>query len=203
MPIEYEIKLRDTREALCGALQRIGAQPRGERTLQDDLVLDTPERSILGGGGLLRLRNCGGRFLLTLKGHAEEDGPVKAKSEVETWVSDGAAVLALFEELGFSIAVRYQKYRTAFTCPVEGCESVDLTLDETPLGDFLEIEGDPAQIHRVAVALGYSRAGYETRSYLEIHRDEGGEGDMTFDDRAHVAWGSAATAASAGRPGGS
>jgi hypothetical protein len=61
---------------------------------------------------------------------------------------------------------------------------VALSLDETPIGDFLEVEGDPEQIHRCAAALGFSRQAYETRSYLEIYRSRGGTGDMLFDGAA-------------------
>lgn len=189
MPIEYEIKLRGGRDRLHDALRRIGARPRGARSLEDDLVLDTPERRILGDGGVLRLRHSAGRFLLTLKGRADEDVEVKAKTEVETAVADGAALLAVLETLGFTVTQRYQKYRTPFTCPVEGCESVMLTLDETPLGDFLEIEGDPQHIHRCAEALGFARDAYETRSYLDIHRSEGGDGDMVFEGMGQTSWG--------------
>lgn len=100
-------------------------------------------------------------------------------TEVETVVSDGAAARRLLEGLGYGLALRYQKYRTPFRYP--DCDALAVTLDETPLGCFLEIEGEPAAIHRCAAALGFSRADYGTRSYLEIHRAESGAGDMVFD----------------------
>jgi len=181
MAIEYEIKLRGDRVDLLEALARIGARARGDRVLEDDLVLDTADGRIRRAGGLLRLRRRGEGFLLTLKGRSDEHGEVKAMTETETAVTDGEALRALFEQLGFAVAQRYQKYRTAFTCPLPGCESVLLTLDETPVGDFLEIEGDPELIHRCAEALGFERQDYEMRSYLEIHRVERGAGDMLFD----------------------
>lgn len=187
MPIEYEIKVRGERDELLAALASAGARPRGPRVLEDDLVLDTVEGRIMGEGGLLRLRRRGDRYLLTLKGMSPEDGEVKARTEIETEVADGAALCRLLETLGFVPATRYQKYRTAFACPA-GCESVALTLDETPVGDYLEIEGDPEDIHRCAEALGFGPADYETRSYLEIHRSAGGEGELVFADEADEPW---------------
>jgi len=188
MQIEYEVKLPGERDALLAALACIGARPSGPRTLEDDLVLDTPERRILAQGGLLRLRRRGDRFLLTLKGASDRRGEVKAMSEVETEVADGAAMRDLLARLGFAAASRYQKYRTPYTCPLEGCETLALTLDETPLGAYLEVEGEPRQIHRCTAALGFARDDYEVRSYLQIHRDRGGAGEMLFDGPEATPW---------------
>ena len=38
-------------------------------------------------------------------------------------------------------------------------------LDETPIGNYLEIEGSPRWIDRTAKLLGFSTADYITRSY--------------------------------------
>lgn len=192
MSIEYEIKVRGDRDALRAALEAAGARPLGPRELEDDLVLDTADGRILRDGGLLRLRCRGDRYLLTLKGTSPEHGEVKAMTEVETEVGDGIAMRRLLEGLGFGPATRYQKYRTAFSCPLPGCEAVALTLDETPVGDFLEIEGDPEDIHRCAEALGFIREDYETRSYLEINRSGGGDGEMIFEGKADDPWPAAA-----------
>ena len=88
MAIEYEIKLRGRLDELTEALERIGSRAESPRTLEDDLVFDTDEQRILREGGLLRLRRCGGRFLLTLKGSSEQHGEVKAMTEVETEVAE-------------------------------------------------------------------------------------------------------------------
>jgi adenylate cyclase class 2 len=184
MTIEYEIKLRGDRATLLAALEDAGARASGPRVLEDDLVLDTRDRRILQEGGVLRLRRRGDQCLLTLKGRTKENGGIKAMTEIETAVVDGEAMRALLEGLGFAVARRYQKYRTAFACPAPGCKALALTLDETPLGAFLELEGEPDAIHRCAATLGFARSDYETRSYLEIHRAEGGAGDMVFDEAA-------------------
>lgn len=189
MEIEYEVKLPGDRGVLLAALARIGAQPWGPRTLEDDLVLDTPQGSIQSDGGVLRLRRRGDRFLLTLKGASDRHGEVKAMTEVQTEVADGAAVRALLARLGFVAATRYQKYRTRYSCPIAGCEALAVTLDETPLGCYLEVEGEPQQIHLCAAALGFDRADYELRSYLEIHRQRGGAGQMLFDGPEAAPWG--------------
>jgi adenylate cyclase class 2 len=42
-------------------------------------------------------------------------------------------------------------------------------LDQTPIGDFLELEGSPAWIDRTACALGYSPDDYITASYGALY----------------------------------
>jgi adenylate cyclase class 2 len=60
-----------------------------------------------------------------------------------------------------------------------------IAVDETPVGVFVEIEGNEAAIHRTATALGKSAADYITDSYRFIflqHRDANGLAgpDMVF-----------------------
>ena len=203
MSIEYEVKLAGERGGLLAALETVGAVSDGPRMLEDDLVLDTPESRLLHAGELLRLRRRDGRYLLTFKGRQQPEAafnrvlkdspevlqhPVKARLELQTPVDNGAAMLALLQQLGFVVALRYQKYRTIFRCPSDGCAGVLVSLDETPIGTFLEIEGDPLDIDRCAAALGFDAATYDTRSYLEIHRDRGGSGDMVFPGTESTPW---------------
>jgi hypothetical protein len=61
-------------------------------------------------------------------------------------------------------------------------------LDETPIGEFLELEGPPSAIDRMAKLLGYSRSDYITKSYLALYlaqcRKKGlVAGDMLFPPR--------------------
>jgi len=44
-----------------------------------------------------------------------------------------------------------------------------LMVDETPIGCFLELEGPPEWIDRVAEALGYSDADYLNLSYARLY----------------------------------
>ena len=53
-------------------------------------------------------------------------------------------------------------------------------IDETPIGTFLEIEGDAAGITAAAEALGFAPADYLTGSYAALFAEAGGKGDMVF-----------------------
>lgn len=183
MPVEYEVKLPGEPERLREQLGLLGAEPCSPRMLEDDLVLDTADRALEAAAKVLRLRRRGQEYLLTFKGRVSEDVSVKAREEWQTPVADGVAMLAVFERLGYEVAIRYQKYRTLYAIG-----DVIASVDETPLGCFVELEGAPAEIERLAGEMGYEPGAFEVRSYLEIHRDQGNRGDMLFNGPEAEPW---------------
>ena len=56
----------------------------------------------------------------------------------------------------------------------------EIEIDETPIGCFLEIEGDAAGIAAVASELGFTPADYIAESYAGLFVAAGGKGDMVF-----------------------
>ena len=73
--------------------------------------------------------------------------------------ADGAdAAQAILARLGFRAVFRYQKYRETYHW-----QDVEIVVDETPIGTFLEIEGRPEAIHAAAAALGRRPEDYITR----------------------------------------
>ena len=116
----------------------------------------------------------------------EADAPLvllpggKVRDELETVIGDGGLLLRVFEELGFHVWFRYEKYRQEFTH-----ENVIVAIDETPVGVFVEIEGCEAGITTMARALGRRPSDYIVDSYRTLflkHKDEAGlDGtDMVF-----------------------
>ena len=62
-----------------------------------------------------------------------------------------------------------EKFRTRFRlCPLH-LDPLHLDLDETPVGNFLELEGSPRQIDRAARALGYRPADYLRATYWDLY----------------------------------
>jgi adenylate cyclase class 2 len=57
---------------------------------------------------------------------------------------------------------RYEKFRTEYA---KVSNQGKILVDETPIGDYLELEGSPRWIDRTARQLGFSKADYITRSY--------------------------------------
>jgi adenylate cyclase class 2 len=114
--------------------------------------------------------------VLTYKGRPEEDASgQKARPEAETDVSDPDTAQQILAALGFAPAFRYQKYREVWEW-----DAVEIVIDETPVGVFVEIEGGADAIDRAAAALGRTAADYVTASYPDLFRAQGGRGDMVF-----------------------
>jgi adenylate cyclase, class 2 len=95
----------------------------------------------------------------------------------------------ILARLGHHPVFRYEKFREEYERPGQ---HGTITLDETPIGSFLELEGAPKWIDRTARQLGFSRADYITRSYGNLYlaycREHGIiPSDMTFSLRGNPA----------------
>ena len=69
----------------------------------------------------------------------------------------------MLQSLGFRPGFRYEKIRISFLLG-----GLHLGLDETPVGTFLELEGDPKAIDRIAKALGYTVGDYVRANYYGL-----------------------------------
>jgi adenylate cyclase class 2 len=158
--MEREIKLVfDDPETARQAILATGATPLRGRRLQEDYLLDTADDDLHRRRCVLRVRLECGKTLLTFKGPVQPSD-MKLREELETIVGDGLLLLRVLEELGFHVWFRYQKYREEFAL-----EDVTVALDETPVGNFVEIEGSERGIHDMAAALARTPSDYLTDSY--------------------------------------
>jgi adenylate cyclase, class 2 len=180
MALEREIKLRfDSADEARARVLALGATPFKGRRLQEDCLLDDERQSLRKRHCVLRVRNEGGKGLLTYKSPMQA-GPMRLREEHETVVADGDTLLTILEQVGLRVWFRYQKYREEFHAA-----DVIVAIDETPVGTFVEVEGDEAHIHEVARSLGRTPADYITDSYRGLflkHREANGivGDDMVF-----------------------
>ncbi|MGH9785544.1 MAG: class IV adenylate cyclase [Terriglobia bacterium] len=188
---ETEVKIRVTDiPATRKQLRSLGFRPIHRRSLEDNLLLDTPDRTLRQVRSILRLRRYGSRWLLTYKGTPDPDQNYKSRVELETEIKKPGAIRSILEILGFRPVFRYQKYRVQYRQPGgSGGPRGEVSLDETPVGNYLELEGNRAWIDRVARQLGLSRSDYVTASYGALYLDDCRErgvspGDMVFPERA-------------------
>lgn len=180
--VEREVKLQfvsadEARAAILAA----GATPVHGRRLQEDCLLDDEEESLRRRRCVLRIRTEGGKSRLTFKGPVQPSS-VKMREEYETVVGDGAVLQRVLEELGLHVWFRYEKYREEFAL-----EDVVLTIDETPVGVFVEVEGTEPGIAAAAKALGRRPSDFVLDSYRTLwlkHREAMGldGNDMVFDE---------------------
>ncbi len=175
--VEIKLRLKDSAEGRR-LLKRAQFRIAKRRVFEQNTLFDNGEQGLRQTGTLLRLRTCGPRHILTLKGPAEP-GRHKTREELELDIRDRGTFEEILARLGYRPAYRYEKYRTEYRQPDSAGSAM---LDETPVGVFLELEGPPEWIDRTAGTLGFSEGDYITLSYLELHRRvTGGEtGDMVF-----------------------
>jgi adenylate cyclase, class 2 len=167
---EVEVKL--PAKDLDALRESLRSQDARLRTPLHDEVNDlydySPEdasRSLAGSGRAVRLRRAGGRAILTYKGRARFQNGVKTREEREVEVSDGNEAEGILQGLGLARRFRYEKRREEWE--FEGCA---VALDETPIGNFVEVEGDPTAIRRVLVGLGLDFTEAIPYSYAELYQ---------------------------------
>jgi adenylate cyclase class 2 len=200
--METEIKfavadLADLAERLLAA----GFQVQTPRAFESNTLYDTPDRQLRARTEIVRIRSYAGRTVLTHKrvpetgpGAGQSDGQQaganqdrhKHRIETETEVSDGEALAQVFRSLGLLPAFRYEKWRTEWTDGQGHC-----VVDETPIGNYAELEGHAEWIDRIAARLGVAPEQYSTLSYgrlFEQWRERTGStaADLTFEESARV-----------------
>ncbi len=159
--VEVELKIPvEGLDAVRRALERLGARLELSAMREVNVLFDAEDGRIERGGGALRLRRHGGRWTLTLKGPPRFDGGVKTRAEHETGVADGAAMERILEGLGYRPRLRYEKDRELWRLG-----EVEVALDRTPMGDFVELEGERAAILELARRLGLDPGGAVRGSY--------------------------------------
>jgi adenylate cyclase, class 2 len=167
-PREVEVKLPVAGAAEGRALLRESSfRISRRRVFEANTLFDAPRRSLSRSGSVLRVRQAGRRAVLTYKGPAVP-GKHKDREELEVEVADSATFADIFARIGFARAFRYEKYRTEYQ---RKGESGVATLDETPIGVYLELEGKPAWIDRQARRLGFHERDFITASYYALYMD--------------------------------
>lgn len=162
--IEIEVKFRvQNPKALEAALARLSFHCETPRTFERNTLFDTPDHRLRGTRQILRLRRYGERCVLTHKQTTSNDSPEarhKERIETETVVEDGDAVAAIFAVLGYTPSFIYEKWRSEWADGNGHC-----VIDETPIGQYAELEGPPEWIDRTLAALAVDQAHVTTLSY--------------------------------------
>jgi adenylate cyclase class 2 len=163
MAKEVEIKFRiENMPAVIRSLKQAAFKRITRPTHEMNTLYDLPGETLRGRGELLRLRKYGDKWVLTHKAKGKA-GRHKSRFELQTKVEDGKEMDAILRALGFAPIFRYEKYRAEWS---DGVGHV--VLDETPIGNFGEIEGSPRWIDRTACALGIRSSDYITSTYAPM-----------------------------------
>ena len=90
--------------------------------------------------------------------------PPPIAHEIE--VSDFEEALKILEGLGYRRAFRYQKNREVWKL-----KDLEVMLDETPIGDIIELEGEKSAIEEGARMLGLNLENGNSKNYRELYLD--------------------------------
>lgn len=161
---ELEVKLRvaDTTDARR-RIASTGATLLRPRRLQRDFLLDADNGSLRSRRSVLRVRIEPGGATLTFKG-PPQPSTMKLREEIEAGAHDGDQLLRVLEAIGYTVWFRYEKYREEFAAA-----GVIVAVDETPVGSFVEIEGDHDGIASMARMLGHGPEDYVLESYRGLY----------------------------------
>jgi adenylate cyclase, class 2 len=179
-PKEIEIKFAiEDADRLTRALKSAGFRLVTPATHEMNTLYDLRSGALRKQGALLRLRKYGESWLLTHKAKSA-DGKHKVRIEIQTEVADGAKMEAILLALGYQPSFRYEKYRAEWS---DGKGHV--VVDETPIGNFGEIEGPGRWIDATAKRLGIVPDSYLTDTYAGLffgwkRRTRSAAGEMTF-----------------------
>ncbi|HEY1465044.1 MAG TPA: class IV adenylate cyclase [Terriglobales bacterium] len=162
-PKEIEIKFRlGNIPSTTRKLREAGFRLVTRRTHEQNTLYDLEGSPLRQRGEILRLRKYGDGWELTHKSKGKV-GKHKIRVENQTKIEDGKKMEAILHALGYRPLFRYEKFRATWS---DG--HGDVVLDETPVGNFGEIEGASRWIDRTAQLLGISSADYITKSYGEL-----------------------------------
>jgi adenylate cyclase, class 2 len=188
---EVEIKLRvEDASSLRRRFRQLRARQVRPRMHERNTLYDTPRKDLMRRGQLLRVRteraaSAGistsrpapdkASAVVTFKGPAqaspgERTGgrrQYKVRSESEVVVTDPNNVEIVLAALGLRPAFHYEKFRTTYALP--GLARLKVEFDETPIGNYLELEGGPSAIDRAAKLLGYARPDYIKTTYGALY----------------------------------
>ncbi len=159
--IEIKFRIADLR-ALARRLRAAGFRLLTPRTHELNTLYDLPGEVLRGRKELLRIRKYGSQWTVAHKSKGKI-ARHNARVEIETGVADGTKMDLILRALGYSPSFRYEKFRAEWT---DGKGHV--VVDETPVGNFCEIEGSPRWIDATAKRLGVSKADYITKNYAGL-----------------------------------
>jgi adenylate cyclase class 2 len=164
--VEIELKFSVTDlPALEQKLRALGFHLDTPRTFESNTLYDTPARTLRNNKQLLRIRQYGNSWTLTHKAQPPDSDDIRYKRriETETKIEDCEALAAVFSSLGYAPVFRYEKFRAEWSDATG-----HLVLDETPIGIFAELEGDPAWIEATLATLNIPPEQCTTESYGKL-----------------------------------
>jgi adenylate cyclase, class 2 len=160
---EIEVKFRvESVHSLARKLHAEEFRLITPRTHELNTLYDLPGEALRKRKELLRIRKYGSEWTLTHKA-GKKTARHSSREELETAVENGKRMDLILRALGYSPSFRYEKFRAEWS---DG--KGEVVVDETPIGNFCEIEGPPRWIDSTAKKLGVKPEQYITKNYATL-----------------------------------
>lgn len=177
--IEVEIKIPiDNIKNIRDKIKKLDFKIINKKFFEQNIVFDTRYNELKKKSYLLRLRKENKESNLTLKRpsfKSKELKNYKVREEIEVNVSDFQKTKNILMGLGFEIFFIYEKYREVYEK-----DNVKIMIDQTPIGNFIEIEGDKCGIDKFASLLGFNQREYIVDTYYSLFKKKKIPGFMKF-----------------------
>ncbi len=166
--VEIEVKIRIIDIKNIGEkILQLGAKLEKERFYEENTLYDFPSKILYKKRQALRLRKMNKKSFLTFKGPPQKSRRFKIREEYETEVRNEKQLKKILKSLGFVPVFNYEKHRTVYRK-----KSLKISLDETSIGNFIELEGKRGEIVKFANALGVSKREFIKQDYIQLIRKE-------------------------------
>jgi adenylate cyclase class 2 len=166
---EIEVKVRvEDLAALRARVLSLGAVVWKERHFEENTLYDFRDGRLAGRSEALRVRKIGRKAFLTFKGAPQKSRKFKIRTEYETEARNPRDLVRILQALGYIPTVRYEKHRTVLR---KG--TLEICLDETRAGTFVEFEGEREKIARMARTLDLPKKDWIRKSYIALLMEAG------------------------------
>ena len=168
--LEIEVKLPvENLKEVRSRLRGLGFRCVKRRAFETNLIWDSPRQVLRKKGVLLRLRQTGGgRPVVTLKGPRKAHSGFRIRPESEFVLRDWDTAEILLRGMSYRPHFRYEKFRAVYSRPRDKDAGL-VCVDETPIGNYLELEGGKRWIRRVTRELEYTMSQTTTASYSDLY----------------------------------
>lgn len=175
MPIETEVKIKiDAVEPIKQKLLEMKAELYKKRALQTDIYFGN--KTMKKKGQIMKIRD---NALLIYKGPSQKKNNIRSNEEIEIMVDNAVHLKQLLEQLDYLQYWKKERYRESYLVNM-----TQICIDETPMGNFIEIEGKKDSIIDIAKHLGFSQKNFIADSYSQLWEEfakkNKRKGDMVF-----------------------
>jgi len=167
LEIEVKIQIKNPK-GMAHKIVELGAQLVRARYFEENTLYDFSDLALTKKNQAFRLRKIKRKAYLTFKGSPQKSRQFKIREEYETEVKSANQIKKIIKSLGLVPKFQYDKFRTVFRK-----KKLKICLDETPVGDFIELEGEQSHIVRFASSLGFSRADFIKKNYIDLYTEFG------------------------------